>query len=369
MIGNRPDGWVGIEEIGCLTGLGDETRTAESLLQGKVVLRLLPALGDGAGDPVPLALCRDWTETQPPRWYPEIRELGARIPDAPWGNPGFPVFVSSSNFGVGSMLAYRRTGDPAHLDHATPSDCVDRIAALFHWGPDRTVLSHACVSAHLALEQARLALLGGAKKALVFSFDFLSPFVAGGFHALKILNQGFPAPYEVRPEGSIGLGDGAAFAVLTPGSAPYRLSPASLANEMWHFTGNNPDGSGYRSIGDWLRSAAAPARPWIKGHGTGTLEAGRLEAESLQTLLPDSPLVSWKGSIGHTLGSCGLVEAAIAVASLRLGTIPGTVGTTSTCFSPNVATRPFDPEPYDGVLLLANAFGGAHAAAFLCHEN
>lgn len=366
----RPDSWVGLESIDCITALGHSDQTAERLLNGEIAVRPVPVLGGDRGDCVPLALCRDWTDTLPPRWFPELRAFAGHIPPEPWGQPGYPIFISSSNFGVGNLLAGRQTGNQGHLAYATPSDCVDQIANLMGWGPDRTVLSHACVSSHLALEQARRAVLAGqVHKALVFSFDFVSPFVAGGFHALKILNQAFPAPYQDRPEGSIGLGDGAAFAVLTPGPAPHALSPAKLYNEMWHFTGNDPNGSGFRAIEPWLQENVGSRKVWIKGHGTGTLEAGRLEAESLYALLPEAPLISWKGSLGHTLGSCGLVEAAVAVAALKRGTVPGTVGTTTPCFSPNVALEPFDARGYDSALLMANAFGGAHAAALLSHDN
>lgn len=368
MILKHPDSWVGLERVDCVTALGDSEGTVKCLREGKIALRPVPVLGEDQSDPVPLALCRDWTDTVPPRWYPELQELAERIPPAPWGQPGYPVFVSSSNFGVGNLLAYRRGGSEDHLSYATPADCVDQVAERLGWGADRTVVSHACVSSHLALELGRRAVVnGGARKALVFSFDFVSPFVAGGFHALKILNRSFPAPYQDRPEGSIGLGDGAAFAVLSREPTPFHLSPGMLHNEMWHFTSNNPDGSGFRAMETWLHHTMDSRRLWIKGHGTGTLEAGQLEARALETLLPEAPLVSWKGSIGHTLGSCGLVEAAIAVEALRQGNVPGTPGSTHPCFSPNVTLEPFRPDPFDGVLLLANAFGGAHTAAILSH--
>jgi 3-oxoacyl-(acyl-carrier-protein) synthase len=114
-------------------------------------------------------------------------------------------------------------------------------------------------------------------------------------------------------------------------------------------------------------SAAAGRRLWVKGHGTGTLEAGRLEAETLARLFPGAPLVSWKGSLGHTLGSCGLVELAIAVAAVRAGRTPGTVGSAAPCFGENVAVESFANAGCDAVLLASNAFGGAHAALLLEH--
>ncbi len=359
---------VGIEAFGCLTALGDEVETAAGLNAGVIALKPVPVLGHDGGDLVPIALCSDWRECTPPRWFASAASLRDRIPVVPWGEPGYPIFVSSSNFGVGNLLAWRRGGPEAHLAYATPGDCVDALCDSFEWGPDRTVVSHACVSSLVALELARRSVEHGrAEQAIVFSFDFVSPFVAGGFHALKILNPLFPAPYEDRDEGSIGLGDGAAYAVLSRKPRKYQISPAFLHNEMWHFTGNQPEGDGFRALEPWLRQTVGERKIWIKGHGTGTLEGGRLEAESLAELCPQAPLVSWKGSLGHTLGSCGLVELAVALAAIDRGTIPPTVGLSGPTFATNVAKRPFDAQPFDGLLLLANAFGGAHAATLVSH--
>ena len=121
----------------------------------------------------------------------------------------------------------------------------------------------------------------------------------------------------MRETGSIGLGDGAAFAVLTREAAPFRLAAHALHNEMFHFTSNQPDGAGFAACAAAIAAAAGGRRVWVKGHGTGTLEAGRLEAEALARQFPGAPLAGWKGSLGHTLGSCGLVELAIALAALR----------------------------------------------------
>lgn len=306
-------------------------------------------------------------ESAPPSWLPHIRQLVAQISiQARWGTPRRPVFVTSSNFGVGSLYAFRRSGDAAHLRFGTPSFCVDWLQAELDWGNNVTIFSHACVSAHLGLLAATRTLQAGlADEALIFSFDFLSPFVAGGFHALKILNSEFPAPYEDRASGSIGLGDGAGYAVLSRERGELSISGQSVYNEMHHFTANQPEGTGFDACLAPLRVAGEGRRLWLKGHGTGTIEAGRLEAQALQRAFGESPLVSWKGSLGHTLGSCGLVELAIAAEALRHGTVPGTIGSHAPGFTSNVAFGAFSTQDYDGVICTSNAFGGAHAGLLL----
>ncbi len=362
---------AGIEACDCLTPFGDAAATTAALLAGRRALELNAVLGRDGGDLVPLALTGPMDETLPPRWLPGLHRLAAGIPPAAWGSARAPVIVTSSNFGVGSLYAFIRDHDVRHLAHGAPFASIALLRAELGWGEHVHVFSHACVTAHLGLAHAaRLLHAGLADRVLVFSFDFVSPFVAGGFHSLKILNGALPAPYARRETGSIGLGDGAAFVVLTREARSHRLAAHALHNEMFHFTGNQPDGGGFATCAAAIAAAAGGRRVWVKGHGTGTLEAGRLEAEALARQFPGSPLVSWKGSLGHTLGSCGLVELAIALVALRGsgGKIPGTVGGASPSFTDTVAFEPFDRAGFDGAVLTSNAFGGAHAAMLLTHD-
>ncbi len=374
----------------CLTPFGDATTTTAALLRGEVALQPRPVLGRDGGDAVPLALIGGtMDESLPePRWVHGLRPLVEKIPPpargGAWGGARTPAIVTSSNFGVGSLYAFTRDRDARHLRHGPPFASVELLQRAFAWGPHVTTFSHACVTAHLGLAHAaRLLHAGIADEVLVFSFDFVSPFVAGGFHSLKILNGTMPAPYAVREIGAIGLGDGAAFAVLARAgagdaadaakSAPegnFQIEAHALYNEMHHFTSNAPDASGFVACARAIATAVAGRRVWVKGHGTGTLEAGRLEAETLAQEFRGAPLVSWKGSLGHTLGSCGLVELAIAIAALRGAEkkIPGTVGTTGPCFADTVATAPFASDGFDAAVLTSNAFGGAHAALLLTQQ-
>lgn len=362
---------AGIETCDCITPFGDATATATALLANRRALSLTPVLGSVGGDLVPLALLGAMDETLPPRWLPALRQLAAAIPADDWGSAHTPVIVTSSNFGVGSLYAFTRDRDARHLAHGTPFASVEFLQREFGWGKHVYVFSHACVTAHLGLAHAaRLLHAGLAARVLVFSFDFVSPFVAGGFHSLKILNGTMPAPYAIREAGAIGLGDGAAFAVLTRDVGPFRLAAHTLHNEMFHFTGNRPDGAGFAACAASIAAAAGGRRVWVKGHGTGTLEAGRLEAVAIAQHFPVAPLVSWKGSLGHTLGSCGLVELAIAHAALHgsEGRIPGTVGGAAPSFTDTVALTSFSSAEFDGAILTSNAFGGAHAAMLLTYD-
>jgi hypothetical protein len=354
----------------CLTPFGHSAETLAALLRGERALQPLPVLGREGGDLAPLALLpgRALDETVPPSWLAPVRTLLAPVNDAGWGSARRPVFVTSSNFGAGSLYAYRRSGDAAHMEYGALVNCVAWLSKQLGWRENVAIFSHACVSAHLGLLQAsRLVQAGLADEALVFSFDFLSPFVSGGFNALKILNADFPAPYQSRATGSIGLGDGAGYAVLSRTGGDFAITAQSMYNEMHHFTANQPDGAGFEACLAPLAAQAAGRRLWIKGHGTGTLDAGRMESGAFAKVFPGAPLVGWKGSLGHTLGSCGLVELAISIAALRNGRTPGTIGSGAPTFTPEVTLDSFANGNYDGVICASNAFGGAHAALLLSH--
>jgi hypothetical protein len=366
----------------CLTPLGDTRNTLAAMLRGETALRHAPVFGADDGDLVPLAILpgRPYNEDPPRAWLEILKTFFAPVSGPGWGVPRRPVIVTSSNFGVGSLYAYRRAGTPAaspHAPHGPTHKSVETLRTACGWGTDVTVFSHACVSSHLGLvHAARLLAIEDnhgrplVDDVLVVSYDLLSPFVAGGFNSLKILNSDFPAPYMDRPAGSIGLGDGAAYAVLTRDRGQFQIAAQSLYNEMYHFTANQPDGSGFAAVFAPIARAAAGLRVWVKGHGTGTLDAGRLETAAVAAAFPAAPLTGWKGALGHTLGSCGLVELAIAAAAMRKGgarLAPASIGATPPTFIPQVATAPFDISAFDGVVCASNAFGGAHAALLLRH--
>lgn len=360
---------IGIEASECFTALGDAKTSCNALLNQEIALKAVPVLGKEGGDLVPMATSLGYDETVPPRGESQLDKLAAKLPDCPWGTAEYPVFITSSNYDVGSLYAYRNTGNKGFLKIGTPANSMGHLRARYNWGENVHALSHACVSGQLGIEMAsRYLNLGIAKKALVFSFDYISPFVAGGFHALKILNEQFPAPYQQRETGSIGLGDGSGFIVLSKEETEMRLESNFLYNEMYHFTANEPSGCGFQICANWLKGVGAGRKTWIKGHGTGTLDAARLEAETFATNFPDSPLVSWKGSIGHTLGSCAVVELAIAIEAIRGGRAPGTPGSQAPAITDTIQLEAFSTSGFKAVALFSNAFGGAHAGCLVSYD-
>jgi len=329
---------------------------------------MCPLFGHEGDGTVPLSLFEKMSPELPPRWIRHVTKMLEPMSGPEWGRIDTPIFVSSSNFGVDSLYYFRHERRSEHLPYAVPHDSVEQIRIRMGWSGNVSLFSHACVSSHIAIMAATAAIKAGAKRALVVSYDFISPFVTGGFNALKILNNAMPKPYHDGPTGSIALGEGAGYAVLVGTGDGPRIGRQATWNEMHHFTANDPSGSGFEKVVEPVADFLKTRRFWIKGHGTGTVDAGKLEARTLKRMFPDAPLVGWKGAIGHTLGSCGLVELAIACRAFETGTIPGTVGGESPCFTENVALAPLDARQYNAALILSNAFGGAQAALVLCND-
>lgn len=360
---------IRIHAADCETAYGGRSATVAGLLRGESALRMEPVLGSDGGDRAPLGLRAKMEPSVPPRWWADLIRFLQPLAGNQWGRAGSPVFLTGSNFCIDGLYGLKRHGDEGHAQWAVVRHMIEALRGELGWGEQVICFSHACVSAQLGLFQAaRWLHARAAHKALIVSFDFVGPFVAAGFHSLKILNSHMPAPYQMNEDSAIGLGDGMAYAVVgTDGDGP-EISTQVLFNEMYHFTANEPSGEGFKTT---IQAAleGRQARPiWVKGHGTGTLEAGRLESEAVAAALPEAPLVSWKGGIGHTLGSCALVELVLAIEAIRAGKIPPTVGSNGPCFVPNVAVAGFSATNFKETLLLSNAFGGAHAAMILRHD-
>src|SRR5690606_34179183 len=97
---------IGIEASACLTALGDAAESCRRLAAGEIALQPTPFLAERGGERVPLAIVGEFRESIPPRWLAHVDALAASIPQAPWGDARHPVFVTSSNFDVGSLYQF-----------------------------------------------------------------------------------------------------------------------------------------------------------------------------------------------------------------------------------------------------------------------
>jgi 3-oxoacyl-[acyl-carrier-protein] synthase II len=240
-------------------------------------------------------------------------------------------------------------------------------------------LNAACVSstAGLALAAARIA-AGEAGSALVVGADVVSRFTFTGFSSLRALTSSACRPFHAQRDGLM-LGDAACALQLCDGGTAdrlglprlARLSGWGIANDANHITGPARDGRGLVLALRQALDQAGAAPDAIAGfcaHGTATAYNDAMELTALDAVFGQRrfPCFGSKGSLGHSLGAVGGLEAALCLKALAAGAVPGTWG----CDQPEeralgrfmASTQPLGP---GGLLTSNSGFGGLNAALLM----
>jgi 3-oxoacyl-[acyl-carrier-protein] synthase II len=211
-------------------------------------------------------------------------------------------------------------------------------------GPVLTV-STACASGATAIgEGAELLRRGAADLVLAGGVDaLLTHSVVCSFLRLDAMTRavaGAPAsrPFDVDRDGFL-LAEGAGFVVLQrPADVPNEATALGTVAgygtcaEGHHLVAPEPGGAGALRC---MRLALADAGltpsdvRQVNAHGTSTRAGDLAEAAALSVLFTDSgpPVTAVKGTTGHMIGGSGAVEAIVALASARTGTVPPVAGT------------------------------------------
>ncbi|MBK7864840.1 MAG: beta-ketoacyl-[acyl-carrier-protein] synthase family protein [Archangiaceae bacterium] len=217
----------------------------------------------------------------------------------------------------------RRTDDPfAGL-------CAEFARRVGARGPVRT-LGAACASSSAALGEAFDALqLGQCDEVIVAGVEALHRFVYSGFHALKALSPEPARPFDAQRKG-LSMGEAAVVLLLESEERARAhgrkvlayLDGYGLAMDAHDQTAPHPKGAGLQSA---CRQAMARAgwEPKTVGryhaHGTATPHNDRMESAACEALFGPRgvPLTAAKGSVGHTLGAAGALDALICGLALR----------------------------------------------------
>ena len=197
------------------------------------------------------------------------------------------------------------------------------------------LVSAACVSSSAALAQGAAAIAAGrSDAALVVACDAVTEFVYSGFSSLKALDPDGARPFD-RSRRGLTVGEAAGYALLMSEERARRESRTRLGEiagwglscDANHMTGPSRDGAGLAlAIGKALDKAGADRRVIgsISAHGTGTPYNDSMEMKAFRRVFGETPtpVYSVKGSVGHTMGAAGLVEAILALKSIEEATIP-----------------------------------------------
>lgn len=204
-----------------------------------------------------------------------------------------------------------------------------------------TAVCSACSGGSTAILLAASAIRHGrTARALAGGVDALCRLTFAGFTALGAVDSVPCRPFDARREG-LSLGEGAAFVMLeSEASARARgreplveLAGWGIASEAHHITHPQPTGMTAASV---MAHAIADAGltladvDYVSAHGTATPHNDPMEAAAISACFgertPEVWVSSIKGSIGHTLGAAGAIEAAVTTLVIADGAVPPTVG-------------------------------------------
>jgi len=242
-------------------------------------------------------------------------------------------------------------------------------------GPVTTV-SVACASGTAAFELAQAWIDDDlCDVVLVGGVDALSIYIHAGFNGLGALASERPRPFEPERDGLF-LGEGGAVLVVergehasTRGAEPLaQVLGTGMSGDAFHVTAPHREGRGAARA---MRAALADAQldpsrvDMVSLHGTSTVFNDAMESRALTSVFGDRPLSfhGIKGSVGHTLGAAGAVEAALVVHALSVGVQPPSPA--SLADDCPFVPPPASPPPPTIALSTNSAFGGANASVVL----
>ncbi|MEU3312241.1 beta-ketoacyl-[acyl-carrier-protein] synthase family protein [Streptomyces sp. NPDC006662] len=240
--------------------------------------------------------------------------------------------------------------------------------------------STACASGTTALGIARdLLAAGRCDIALVCGADAaVTRLVVTGFTQLGALSGTGSRPFDTTRDGFV-IAEGAGALVLErPEHAAARaarplarLVGYAASTDAHHLVAPHPEGRGAEQA---VRAALADAGlgpedvSHVNAHGTSTRQNDAVEAALIRRVFPHGPPVtSAKGTLGHTLGAAGVIEAALTVLALTEDTVPPTGGLTDPdpAMDIDLVTGPARTHKSEAAVSHSFGFGGHNAVAVL----
>lgn len=245
---------------------------------------------------------------------------------------------------------YKRA-NPLALAIGFPGAACSNVADDLNINGTSSATTGGSVASILALESALNAMkMGKLDRAVVLGSEApIYPAIIASFCAVRAMSRKNenPAtafrPFDSTRDGFI-LGEGAGAVVLETeervtqkGKIPYaELKSVGITSDNYHITAPDPSGT-YIAEAMNMALLEAGLEPqmidYFNAHGTGTKLNDEVEAIALQKVFGDYshtlPVTSIKGTIGHMLGACGLVEIVANVLSLRHQIVPPTANLSS----------------------------------------
>ena len=267
-------------------------------------------------------------------------------------------------------------GDPeATPELLHPGESARRIAKALGLTTEPVVVCNACVSGLSALILAeRLLTQQQYDYAIVCGADSLSRFVISGFQSFKSMDAQPCRPYDIERLG-MNLGEAAATMILagehTGTEKGWALLQGTIRNDAHHISNPSNKGEGaYHAMMPLLQQINQDTLALVNAHGTATMFMDQMEAVALHRAgLSETPVNSYKGYFGHTLGAAGVLETILTIQALNDQSILGTRGFqelgVSVPIQVSAEAKVTDKKTF---LKLISGFGGTNAALLVSAE-
>jgi 3-oxoacyl-[acyl-carrier-protein] synthase-1 len=247
------------------------------------------------------------------------------------------------------------------------------LGSFFDSSNKPVVVSSACVSGLLAiLIGSRLIKDGTYDHVIVAGGDILTEFAVSGFQSFQSLSPQPCKPFDAARDG-LSLGEGCGSILLSRNHSlcgireKIVVAGGSCTNDAHHISGPLRSGESlYVAIRRALEEASLDPLDidYISAHGTGTDYYDETEAKALSWAgLEKVPVNSFKGYFGHTLGAAGIIESALAIASMRNNELFKSAGFENPGTSKHInILRNHAVKEVNHCLKTASGFGGCNTA-------
>ena len=271
--------------------------------------------------------------------------------------------------------------NPMWLLRTLPNNVLGHIGIKHNLKGANACITNHSVGGTLAIIEALEALrTGEADRAVAVGHETpIEPQMVLYYQRLGLIASDSLYPFDVRHDGSL-FGEGAGALVLeTESSARARNAKVigevlggGYACEALGLAAIRDDGDGLvRAIRQALDDAGIAAADvgMIVAHANGTPQSDRSEAEALRTVFGASmpPVTGFKWAIGHTIAAAGIIESAIALATLARNEVPGIANLVEidpACAGVSASAAAQQPKS-DIALVLCRGFAGTDAALVL----
>jgi 3-oxoacyl-[acyl-carrier-protein] synthase-1 len=273
------------------------------------------------------------------------------------------------------------TVNPMWLLRTLPNNVLGHIGIRHGFKGSNACITNHSIGGTLAVIEALEALRNGeADRALAVGHDApIEPQMVLYYGDVGLLATETIRPFDRRHDGSL-FGEGAAaLALETEASAAAR--GAQVIGEVLG-GGSASDAQGLLAIrddGDALARAISLALGdaglspgdvgMIAAHGNGTPQSDASEAAAIRRIFGKNapPTTAFKWAFGHLIAAAGILEALLALLSLREGVVPGVA--TFDAIDPICEGVPVSRDPQrprgDVALVLCRGFAGTNAALLL----